>query len=220
VDVLLFDIDGTLVDAGGAGRRAIGRAAEALHGRPDLFDGVAFDGATDRAICRAALHRLPGAFGEPDIDRLLDAYVERLADEMPRTRYDVYPGVHPCIEALARRGVLLGLGTGNIERGARIKLARGDLNAPFPFGGFGCDGEDRTQVLRAGLARAAALLGHQPQDPWIVGDTPKDLAAARAVGARVVLVATGHYRFDELAVLGPDLCVATLQDPRVSALAL
>ncbi len=220
MDVVLFDIDGTLVDAGGAGRRAIGRAAEALHGRLDLFDEVAFDGATDRAICRAALRRLPGSFGEPDIDRLLDAYVERLAEEMQQTHYSVYPGVHALIDALARHGILLGLGTGNIERGARIKLARGELNTVFPFGGFGCDGEDRTRVLRAGLARAAALLGHEPKDPWIVGDTPKDLAAARAVGARVVLVATGHYRFDELVELKPDLCVTTLEDPRVSALAL
>lgn len=218
LDVVLFDIDGTLVDTGGAGRRAIGRAAEALHGRLDLFDGVPFDGATDRAICRSGLARLSRVFGESDIDGLLEAYLAMLADEVARSRYGVYPGVRECVAQFQQRGVLLGLGTGNVEQGARIKLARGDLNAPFPFGGFGSDAEDRALILRAGLARAAALLGRAPRDPWIVGDTPKDLAAGRAVGAKVVLVATGRYTAEQLAPYQPDLCVASLEDPRVLAL--
>lgn len=218
MDVVLFDIDGTLVDTGGAGRRAIGRAAEALHGRLDLFDGVAFDGATDRAICRSGLARLARLFAESEIDGLLEAYLAMLSDEVARSPYAVYPGVRECIAGLERRGVLLGLGTGNIEPGARIKLARGDLNAPFSFGGFGSDAEDRALILEAGLARAAALLGRAPRDPWIIGDTPKDLAAGRAVGARVVLVATGRYGIEELASFEPDLCVASLEDPRVLAL--
>ncbi len=219
MDVALFDIDGTLVDTGGAGRRAIGRAAEALHGRRDLFDGVPFDGATDRAICRSALARLSRSFGEADIDGLLSAYVAMLADEVARSPYGIFPGVRECVALFEQRGVLLGLGTGNVEAGARIKLARGDLNAPFAFGGFGSDAEDRALILRAGLSRAEALLGRAARDPWIIGDTPKDLAAGRAIGAKVALVATGRYGVEQLAAQEPDLCVASLADPRVLALA-
>ena len=216
MDLVLFDIDGTLVDTGGAGRRAIEGAARQLYQRPDLFDEVAFDGATDRAICRAALHNLERPFDETEIDRLLDAYLGLLGAEVERTaRYRVYPGVEALALAMERAGVLLGLGTGNIEPGARLKLERGGLNRFFSFGGFGDDGEERAALLRAGLRRGEDILGHRARSPWVIGDTPKDHAAAQAVGASVVLVATGRYSFDELAACKPDLCVRTLEDGRV-----
>jgi phosphoglycolate phosphatase-like HAD superfamily hydrolase len=126
MDVVLFDIDGTLVDSGGAGRRAIERAAEQLHSRLDLFDGIHFDGATDRAICRAALQRLERRFGEEEIDRLLERYVSFLGEEIAESsRYLIHRGAEELIARLCAAGVLLGLGTGNVEPGARIKLERG-----------------------------------------------------------------------------------------------
>jgi phosphoglycolate phosphatase len=220
VDLVLFDIDGTLVDTGGAGRRAIEGAARQLWGRPDIFDEVAFDGATDRAICRAALHHLDRPWDDAEIDRLLDAYVALLGPEVEKTaRYRVYPGVEALAQTMAEAGVLLGLGTGNIEAGARVKLERGNLNRFFAFGGFGDDSEDRAALLRAGLRRGEAILQHRPRDPWVIGDTPRDHAAARAVGAKVVLVATGRYSMDELLACRPDLCVETLEDRRLLALA-
>lgn len=219
LDLVLFDIDGTLVDTGGAGRRAIETAAHRLFHRQDLFEDVVFDGATDRAICRAALHHLEHAWDESAIDQLLDAYVSLLAEEVERSqRYHVYPGVEALIQAMLEAGVLLGLGTGNVEAGARVKLERGGLNRFFSFGGFGDDDEDRTALLRAGLRRGERILGHHARDPWVIGDTPRDHAAARGIGARVVLVATGRYTLDELHACAPDLCVETLEDPRVAAL--
>ena len=218
MDLVLFDIDGTLVDTGGAGRRAIEVAARQLYGRPDLFDEVAFDGATDKAICRAALHKLERPFDDVEIDRLLDAYVALLGPEVERTpRYRVFPGVEALVRSMARAGVLLGLGTGNIEAGARVKLERSGLNRFFSFGGFGDDSEDRAALLRSGVRRAESILGHRARAPWVIGDTPKDFAAAHAIGARVVLVATGRYSLEELAACRPDLCVGTLEDERVVA---
>jgi len=220
VDLVLFDIDGTLVDTGGAGRRAIEGAAKKLYGRPDIFDDVAFDGATDKAICRAALGNLDRPWDDTEIDRLLDAYLALLAPEVERTaRYRIFPGVEALAQAMTESGVLLGLGTGNIEPGARVKLERGGLNRFFAFGGFGDDAEERSALLRAGIKRAEAILGHKPRDAWVIGDTPKDHSAAKAVGARTVLVATGRYSMDELSACGPELCVETLEDKRVLSLA-
>jgi len=219
LDLVLFDIDGTLVDTGGAGRRAIERAAHALYRRADLFDDVPFDGATDQAICRAALRKLDRAFDESDIERLLDEYLRLLGPEVERSRrYHIFPGVEALVQSMARTGVLVGLGTGNIEAGARVKLERGKLNGFFAFGGFGDDAEDRPALLRAGVQRGEKILGRKAQSAWVIGDTPRDLAAARAIGARAILVATGRHTYSELAAKGPDLCVETLEDPRIQAL--
>ncbi|HEY3448054.1 MAG TPA: HAD family hydrolase [Myxococcales bacterium] len=219
MDLVLFDIDGTLVDTGGAGRRAIEAAARQLYNRPDLFDDVAFDGATDRAICRAALRHLDRSFDETEIDRLLDTYLAFLGDEVERSaRYLIYPGVEQVAAAMESHGVLLGLGTGNVEPGARVKLERGNLNRFFSFGGFGDDAEDRGTLIRMGLRRGEQILGRRAKEAWVIGDTPKDHSAARAAGAKVVLVATGRYSMAELSACGPDLCVETLEDKRVLSL--
>ncbi|MBI5548458.1 MAG: HAD hydrolase-like protein [Deltaproteobacteria bacterium] len=219
MDLVLFDIDGTLVDTGGAGRRAIEEAARLLYRRPDIFDDVAFDGATDRAICRAALRKLERPFDEVEIDRLLDAYVSLLGPEVDRSqRYQIHPGAEQLAQAMVEAGVLLGLGTGNVEAGARVKLQRGDLNRFFTFGGFGDDAEDRAALLRAGLRRGEAILGRRAREVWVIGDTPKDYAAGHAIGAKVLLVATGRYTRFELAQHEPELCVESLEDPRVLAL--
>ncbi|MGI5865599.1 MAG: HAD family hydrolase [Myxococcales bacterium] len=218
MDVVLFDIDGTLVDAGGSGRKALCLASDALYGRYDLFDDVTFDGATDRNICKTALARhLPALCNDREVERLLAKYVEILASTLAETpRYRVYPGVLELLGRLADTRALVGLGTGNIEKGARLKLERGGLNPHFSFGGFGDDAEDRAAILRCGLQRAERLLGRSPRAPWVVGDTPRDLEAARAVGARVILVATGRYGLAELQSCAPDLCVESLEDPRVA----
>ncbi len=218
MDVVLFDVDGTLVDAGGSGRRAISLASEALYGRYDLFDEVTFDGGTDRNICKSALTKhLPASCNDLEVERLLAKYVELLASTLAKAPgYRVYPGVHALLDRLARTRALVGLGTGNIEKGARIKLERGGLNPHFSFGGFGDDAEERAAILRHGLQRAERLLGQAPRAPWVVGDTPRDLEAARAVGARVILVSTGSFGLAELQSHAPDLCVESLEDPRVA----
>jgi phosphoglycolate phosphatase len=203
--VLLFDIDGTLVSTGGAGRRAMLGAFERVHGRSDVFDAISFAGMTDRAIARHGLGVI-GVDGEAEIDRVLDAYLQLLEDELPRAEtYRVLPGVTSLLDALAPvAGTAIGLGTGNVRRGAYAKLTRGGIHASFTFGGFGCDAEDRAELLRAGARRGAERLGRSLADCRVVviGDTPKDVAAAQRLGAPCIGVATGSHSCEELERAG------------------
>ncbi|HSO32352.1 MAG TPA: HAD hydrolase-like protein, partial [Labilithrix sp.] len=113
--------------------------------------------------------------------------------------------------------IALGLGTGNVKRGAYAKLARGALDAPFAFGGFGCDAEDRTELLRVGAGRGAAALGVPLADCRVVviGDTPKDVAAARGIGAECIGVGTGGFAPAALRDLGAQNAFATLEEDGV-----
>lgn len=195
--VLLFDIDGTLVSAGGAGRRALERAAAAVYGPPaiEALAAIRFDGMTDLLILREACALLGRPFERGECTRIFAAYVAALAEELPRGRYQVHAGVPALLEALAHAGALLGLGTGNVRGGAMAKLAHGGLHHHFDFGGFGEDGESREDILRAAIARAGGRRGAPvaPADVTVIGDTPRDVEAARAVGCGAVGVATGRF---------------------------
>jgi phosphoglycolate phosphatase len=217
--VLLFDIDGTLVATGGAGRRAMVAAFDELYRKNDVFDGLAFAGMTDRAIARHGVVAAVGVCDEAAIDRALDVYVAHLHRQLESADgYRVFPGVH---EVLARvRGqaaVAVGLGTGNVKRGAYAKLAPGDLGAHFSFGGFGCDAEERAEVLRSGARRGAESLGVPLDDcrVVIIGDTPKDVAAAKVLGAECIGVGTGGFAPASLVELGATHAFATLEDDGV-----
>jgi phosphoglycolate phosphatase-like HAD superfamily hydrolase len=213
--VLLFDIDGTLLDSGGAGRRAIDRAFERLHGRRDACASFSFGGMTDRAIARAGLVAIGAAVTAEAIDGLIAAYLEALAEELPPSRAIVHAGVEAALDAASASGAAVGLGTGNVRPGARLKLARVGLAERFAFGGFGCDHEVRSELLRAGVARGAALLGAPVAEcrMVIIGDTPKDVAAAQAIGAESLAVATGPFSMDALAVTRPTWLFRDLSDP-------
>jgi phosphoglycolate phosphatase-like HAD superfamily hydrolase len=206
--VLLFDIDGTLVTTGGAGRRAIVRALESWGAQ----DGAQFSfaGMTDRLIVRRALDRVGMHVTEELIDRVIVRYLEVLEDEVRATDpadYRLLPGMLEALDALVDRPqVAVGLGTGNVELGARIKLARVGVSDRFAFGGFGCDAEDRAELVRIGAERGAARLGAERAACRVVviGDTPLDIAAARAVGAEAFAVATGGTPLAELAPHQPE----------------
>ena len=206
--VLLFDVDGTLVSTDGAGRRALAAAFECVVGRGTIVEGLDFAGTTDPYIVRHGL----GVLGEPDspavVAAVLDAYVERLREELavPGT-VTVHDGVQRTLEAVGGRAdVAVGLGTGNIEPGAWAKVGAAGLDAAFAFGGFGSDDEDRPSLLRIGAARGAATLGRACDACRVVviGDTPRDLAAAQAIGAECVLVATGRFDVEALRRLGTE----------------
>jgi phosphoglycolate phosphatase-like HAD superfamily hydrolase len=213
---ILFDLDGTLVSTGGAGKRSLEQAVAEVTGVVGGVTRLRLDGMTDRAIVREAVRsgRPEGSntCSEEEIDRVLERYLPILASGIATTEYRVLPQVAEQLGLLASRGLAVGLGTGNVEQGARIKLERGDLNRLLPFGGFGSDSEDRAQLLRTGILRASTLLGRSldPAEVWIVGDTPKDIAAARAVGARVVAVATGGFSVQELESHRPDVTLPDL----------
>lgn len=215
--VLLFDVDGTLITTGGAGRRAIERAFSALHGGDGAL-AFSLGGMTDRGIVRAGLRERGLPDGEAAIDALLEHYLVHLGDEVSRAEsYGAHPGVRELLDAAQALGddVTVGLGTGNIARGAELKLARVDLWHRFSFGGFGSDHEERAEILRIGAERGAERLGLPRAACRVVaiGDTPRDVAAAHAAGAVCVGVATGSYSTAQLREAGADAVFATLAAP-------
>jgi len=226
--LLLFDIDGTLIHAGGAGRRSIERALRAHCGELDgALANLRLDGMTDRLIVREVLASLGHPFDDALCDRILGRYVEFLAEEIHGPGYRVLPGASELLEALARRGAFLGLCTGNVHTGARIKLGRGGLDRYFDWSadgvnGFAADGEARERIVEAVLGRAARRLGHpfQAREAMVIGDTPRDIAAARAFGVPVLAVATGRFSAEELRSCGPDHVAGTLGDPGIVDLLL
>jgi phosphoglycolate phosphatase-like HAD superfamily hydrolase len=206
--VLLFDVDGTLVTTGGVGRRALEIAFERSFGRRDACRTFRLDGMTDRAIVRTGLQAIAVEPTEALIDRILADYLLVLAEEVAAATdatYRLHAGMATTLDAAgAQREVAVGLGTGNIREGARIKLQRVGIYDRFGFGGFGCDAEDRTSLIRRGAERGATKLGADLADCRVVviGDTPKDVAAARAIGAESVGVGTGSFSADQLLASG------------------
>ncbi|MEK7854083.1 MAG: HAD hydrolase-like protein [candidate division NC10 bacterium] len=216
--ILLFDLDGTLVLTGGAGVRALDRAFQDLYGLQDAGRGVPFHGRTDLRIIRDIVERkLHRPMGADEAVAICDRYLPYLEEEVQRSAtYRVLPGVPALLTLLAARGdCLVGLGTGNVEAGARIKLARADLNRFFPFGGFGSDAEDRVELLRRAAARGEARRGPGADglaQVVVIGDTHLDVESGRALGARTVAVATGGESAAALEQAKPDVLLADLSD--------
>lgn len=211
--VVLFDIDGTLVDCGGAGRRAVARAFAEVVGAPDAVSKIAFGGMTDRGIVREGLATIGVAYEATLGDRILARYLELLDEELATSAgFRLIEGGDRAVEHARALGHAVGLGTGNVREGARRKLERAGLWGRFEFGGYGCDAEARDELLRVGERRGRERLGHATVT-WVIGDTPRDVSAARAIGARVIAVTTG--RFDRAALEGADLVVDRLDDPEV-----
>ncbi len=213
--VYLFDIDGTLLSTGGAGRRAMSRAFDEVCGSADALAGIKLGGMTDRMILRAGFEAIGRSFEEALYQKVMTVYLAHLEGEVTRsTGYQVYDGVYAALDACeARAHSAIGLGTGNIEEGARVKLARGDLSRRFAFGGFGSDAEDRAELLEAGAQRGVQALGVARNDARVVviGDTPRDVSAAHAIGARCITVTTGSFDAATLEEAGADAIFPSLQ---------
>ena len=225
--IVLFDIDGTLVTTPGCGRRALERAFTVRYGRTGVLTGVRFDGMTDRAIVRGGLATIgevaDGPAADAAIDAVLATYVPFLEEEIAQVQLTLHRGAREVLDTLhGRVGVALGLGTGNIRPGARAKLAPLGVFDHFGFGGFGCDHENRPAILRIGAERGAATLGVPLPSCRIVviGDTPRDVAGAHAIGAECVAVASARFRRDELVATGAACAVDDLADPAVVAAVL
>jgi phosphoglycolate phosphatase-like HAD superfamily hydrolase len=203
--VFLFDIDGTLVSTGGAGRRAIERAFAEHTGSAAVLD-FSFAGMTDPAIVRRGLTNAGLAADEAAIAEVLRLYLRALGEEVQAAeKFLIHEGILGALdEARGWDGCAIGLGTGNIKEGARVKLGRAGLYERFAFGGFGCDSEDRAELLRVGAERGAAALGTVREECRVVviGDTPKDVAAALAIGAVAIGVGTGPYSAQQLLACG------------------
>lgn len=214
--ICLFDIDGTLIASGGAGKAALEAALEAEHGITRALEKLDLSGRTDRAIVTDILRNL--ALEETDAarQRLLQAYLRHLPSSLRARPGRVLPGIQELLDELSGRSeVALGLLTGNIREGARVKLGHYSLDHYFAFGGFGDDHLDRDDVARAAWRQVEERYGERvrPEDVWVIGDTPLDIRCARAIGARVVAVATGWHPVEELAGHRPDVLVSDLSDP-------
>jgi len=213
--ILLFDIDGTLISAGKAGRRSFIEAFQEITGAANAFDGYSFAGRTDRAIARAGLQAANVVDSEDAIDAILDRYLQLLESSLAGSSdFVVFPGVHSVVEALAAQSPAMGIGTGNVEKGARIKLERADLNQWFGFGGFGCDAEERAELIRAGATRGAHRLNRPLNECRIVviGDTLRDVSAAHAVGGVCMGVGTGGVSREEFESAGAEWFFTSLQE--------
>jgi phosphoglycolate phosphatase-like HAD superfamily hydrolase len=203
--LVLFDIDGTILRSDGAGKRAIHRALLEVFGATGPADHH-FDGKTDKQIVRE-LMRLEG-HGDEHIDasmqRLLDLYVGYLDEELAAStgRAHALPGVPELLDALeARPDVILGLLTGNLERGARAKLTAVGIDFDrFLIGAFGSDHEHRPELPAIARSRTKGQLGIdiRGEAMVVIGDTPADLTCGRSLGANAIGVATGRYSVDEL----------------------
>ena len=220
--LVLFDIDGTLVLTGGAGIRAMNRACEELVGHPHALAGIPVAGRTDRIILTDVVARAGHALDDGLLERLRDRYISHLRDEIERPGRTqsfeslgarggvkaVMPGIRELLDVLEQRDdVFLGLLTGNFQAGARIKLEHFDLWRYFRCGAYGDDAADRNELVPFALERArrCGLPELAPEHILVVGDTPHDVACARAVGATPVGVATGGFTVEQLRDSGADI---------------
>jgi phosphoglycolate phosphatase-like HAD superfamily hydrolase len=209
---LLFDIDGTLLHTR-AGHRAIEGAFQQVAGRPDAV-AFSFAGMTDRAIIREGWRRIDVDATDARMTEVLETYLARLKDEVARCEeYRLLAGVLEALVALENKAqTAIGLGTGNVERGAKIKLGRAGIFERFDFGGYGDDSEDRATVLRRGAERGAQKLGvsFEACRVIVIGDTPRDIHAAKAIGAESLAVSNGFIPVADLATHDPTWAVESL----------
>jgi phosphoglycolate phosphatase len=214
----LFDIDGTLIKTGHAGMRAFHRGLQQVFNLVLEDDAINPDGKTDPLIARECLVRfgLEHRWTPESREALFDSYLCCLEEEMEKAAADrslvILPGVEMMLDTLSSRpDIAVGLVTGNLEQGARIKLGKAGLDKYFRFGGYGSDSEDRTALIRTAIERGTRLAAPQPVEASIVlGDTPLDIIHGHAAGALVVGVASARYTAGELRACSPDLLVPDL----------
>ena len=216
IKAVLFDIDGTLLHTGGAGAVAWQRAFQELYEVEANIEEHTHAGMTDPEIAQIVFREVMHREGTPEERaEAIGCYLGHLADAVAESDgYFVIEGIEEVLPRLVREGILLGVVTGNIEAAAHIKLARGDLNRYFAFGGYGSDSRDRTELTKKALERGEQVSGHplDPAETIAVGDTPRDVRAGHGAGIRVVGVATGSYAVDELTDAGADWSIENVKE--------
>jgi phosphoglycolate phosphatase-like HAD superfamily hydrolase len=220
---VLFDIDGTLLLTGGAGKLAFTEAFAAEFGVTELCGDVPYAGRSDQAISQDLMKYHGVAPTQENWERFREAYLARLPSALARRQGRVLPGVTALLDSLAAIDhSLLGLLTGNVQAGARHKLVHYGLAERFGFGGYGDVSDQRCDIAAAAVAGARSALNERTRSVsgdlagiMVIGDTVHDIHCARAVGAAAVAVATGGTSREELADAGPDLLLddLTTADP-------
>lgn len=219
--IVLFDLDGTVLTfqgpPPGPGRTSLELAMLELYAVERATDGIRVAGGTDRALARAMLQRARARDDEAAIARVLATYVMHLENVLRTRRYEPIGDVAGTVERLHARGAIVGVATGNTRDGARLKLASAGLGATFDMarGAYGCDAEARDEIVRLAALRCGA--GDDAAGVVVVGDTERDVRAGRAIGARVVGLASGDAARHELREAGADAIVETCGDALVAA---
>jgi phosphoglycolate phosphatase-like HAD superfamily hydrolase len=213
--LLLFDIDGTLITSGGAGEGALMDAMQQRFGIEEDLEGITIAGATDALIARMMLEKNGLAASSENITALLDAYLSFLGQRLSRHTGHVLPGIIGLLDRLRQReDCVLALLTGNLVRGAEVKLSHYGVWEYFEFGAFADDHHDRNELTRFARERALEKHGNEfsPENIFVIGDTPRDIECGKVVGARTVAIATGNYSRAELAAHHPDFLFDDLSD--------
>lgn len=216
---MLFDIDCTLIDAGGAGGRSLTVAIREVYGVGGPLDGYTFHGRTDPAIVRdlVTMWGIEGHDVDGRLGSCLARYAELVQSEVTETGVTVLPGVRDLVAALAGDpGVVVGLLTGNVEAGARSKLHPTGLLPCFRLGAYGSDAERREELPAIAVERARALTGRTfaGKHTVVIGDTPADVSCGARLGVKSVAVATGKHSVIELAAAGADHVFGDFSDWR------
>jgi phosphoglycolate phosphatase len=213
---ILFDIDGTLIESGGAGAESWRMAFQELYDVPADIHEYTDSGITDPEVGRLTFEKV---IGREPTTRELTKLLARRSMLLPKavaesTGYKVLPGVAELLPRLSEEGYLLGLTTGGVESAAHIKLARARLNHYFHFGGYGSDSTDRVELTRRAIARAETIIGRKLEhdEVLVVGDTPHDIDAAHGADAVGVGVATGNFTTDQLAEASADYVLGSLEE--------
>ena len=211
--LVLFDIDGTLLDTGGAGREAFIRGLERVTGERDDLKYLSFAGNTDRNVLEQVMAARGRRLAEETVRRIFGEIAKELRELLRKRPAREIPGAGAFVARLAAEGVALGLVTGNIRACAYLKLANVGLDRHFPFGGFGDEHDERAKIARAALAAAKAA-GVEVEEGGIclVGDTPFDVAAGKALGVPVIGVAAGKFGEKELLESGATRTAADYSD--------
>jgi phosphoglycolate phosphatase-like HAD superfamily hydrolase len=215
VKFILFDVDHTLIDSGRAGFTALNKTLEDVTGISNGFNGISFAGKTDFQILREAMEKFNLNSDGGLLRRFLGRYLMRLRDAVANGNGHVKPGVYELLGRLELEDKFeLGLLTGNVEQGARIKLEPFSLNRFFPVGAFGDDGEDRNRLLPIAVERLCQVRGYVVDygNCIVVGDTPRDVECAKAHAASSIAVATGPYSVRDLMQTKAELVLQDLSD--------
>jgi phosphoglycolate phosphatase-like HAD superfamily hydrolase len=213
--LLLWDIDGTLIASGGAGMRALAVALKKVFGIDGSLEDIDFAGRTDRWIIREVFRKFSIPATEDNFVRYFEGYVAALPTQLTNPHARVLPGVRDILRAAATHGhIAQGLLTGNMRRGAQVKLAHHGLWEHFPFGAFADDSELRNELGPHALRRAREHHGIEfaAANVWIIGDTPHDIACGKVIGARTLAIATGGYSLDQLHSHEPTVVLEDLSD--------